>query len=93
MPMKERIEMAGSVVGRLRIVCPAFVDKWGNCWWEAECICSTRCTVNGVNLRKAQRGSKDGTFSCGCQRRERCVENITNYRRQRKCRTEQRSGK
>lgn len=62
--MRPPIDIAGQRFGRLVVIGPAHVDRFGYQNWHCVCDCSQLATVRGSSLRSGR------TRSCGCLKRE-----------------------
>ena len=67
------LNLVGQRYGRLKVVAPAAVDKWGSRLWLCECSCGGRITTHAHSLRSGDTGS------CGCLRRETTIKRSTTH--------------
>ena len=58
------IDLTNRVFSRLTVICRSDESPWGRPYWDCECLCGSKVSVNGRSLRDGK------TRSCGCLHRE-----------------------
>lgn len=71
---REREDLSGRRFGRLSVVSLEYVGDYNEGHWLCECDCGKRIVAIDHNLKRGQ------TTSCGCRKRERRSEELTDKR-------------